>query len=205
MQCYIIPQTCINKASLALLFFFLRSLLTLVAHFAVQQRQPLPVPRSRRPLFFHRAVPRNNALAAKHMTNTSSGSKRPYDGPTDTERRKRSRDSETRDWKDARTSGKSHSTRDRHTSDDRYRPDYSPRRDRDRDHRARDDRRERDDRRVRDRRDSDWHRDRRHEDRVRRSSYSDGRRHHTSESPRLPSNGSSRPQRTPDSDREEGE
>ncbi|KAI0255180.1 kinase-like domain-containing protein [Lactifluus subvellereus] len=139
------------------------------------------------------------------MTNTSSGSKRPYDGPTDTERGKRSRDSETRDWKDARTSGKSHSTRDRHTSDDRYRPDYSPRRDRDRDYRARDDRRERDDRRVRDRRDSDWHRDRKYEDRIRRSSYADGRHRHTPESPRLPSNGSSRPQRTPESDREEGE
>jgi len=155
-------------------------------------------------LFFHRAVPRNNALVVKHMTNTPSGSKRPYDGSVDTEHKKRSRDSEPRDWKDTRSSAKSHSTRGRRTPDDRYRRDYSPRRDRDRDHRGRDDRRVRDDRRERARRDSGRYRDRRHEDRGRRSSYTDERRH-TLESPRRPSNGSSRSRKTPDSDREEGE
>ncbi|KAI0296811.1 kinase-like domain-containing protein [Russula brevipes] len=139
------------------------------------------------------------------MTNTSSGSKRPYDGSADTEHRKRSRDSESRDWKDARTSGKSHGQRDRHTVDDRYRRDYSPRRDRDLDYRGRDDRRERDDRRDRARKDSDRHRGRRHEDRGRRTPYVDERRHPTPESPRRPPNGTSRPRRTPDSDREEGE
>jgi hypothetical protein len=154
--------------------------------------------------FFHRAVPRNNALVGKHMTNNPSGSKRPYDGSADTELRKRSRDSESRDWKDARPSVKSHGARDRRTTDDRYRRDYSPRRDRDRDHRGRDDRRERDNRRDRSRRDNGRYRDRRYEDRGRRSSYADERRH-TPESPRRPSNGSSRPRRTPDSDREEGE
>jgi hypothetical protein len=156
-------------------------------------------------LFFHRAVSRNNALAAKNMTNTSSGSKRPHDGPVDTEHRKRSRDSQPRDWKDVRASGKSYGARDRHTGDDRYRRDYSPRRDRDRDHRGRDERRERDDRRDRARRDGDRYRDRRHEDRGRHFSQADERRHRTPESPRHPSNSSTRLRRTPDSDREEGE
>ena len=156
-------------------------------------------------LFFHRAVSRNNALASKNMTNTSSGSKRPHDGCVDTEHRKRSRDSQLKDWKDVRTSGKSHGSRDRYTGDDRYRRDYSPRRDRDRDHRRRDERRERDERRDRARRDGDRYRDHRHEDRERRSSHADERRHRTPDSPRLPSDGSSRLRRTPDSDREEGE
>ncbi|KAI9451287.1 kinase-like domain-containing protein [Russula earlei] len=141
------------------------------------------------------------------MTNTSSGSKRPSDGFADTEHRKRSRDSETRDSKDPRTSGKSYGARDRYSADDRFRRDHSPRRDHDRDYRVRDDRWERDGRRDRARRDSDRYRDRRHEDRGRRSSYVNERRHctPTAESPRRPSNGSSRPRRTPDSDREEGE
>ena len=156
-------------------------------------------------LLFHRAVSRNNALAAKDMTNTSSGSKRAHDGSVDTENRKRSRDSQPRDWKDARPSGKSHGARERHTGDDCYRRDYSPRRDRDRDRRGRDERRERDDRRDRARRDGDRYRDRRHEDRGKRFSHADDRHHRTPESPRHPSNGSPRLRKTPDSDREEGE
>ncbi|KAI9453902.1 kinase-like domain-containing protein [Lactarius psammicola] len=139
------------------------------------------------------------------MTNTSSGSKRPHDGSADTEQRKRPRDSEPKDWRDSRGSGKSHGARDRHASDDRYRPDYSPRRDRDRDYRTRDDRRERDDRRDRSRRDSSRYRDRRHESRGKHSAHTDGRRNPSPDSPPRPHNGSSRPPKSPDSDREEGE
>jgi hypothetical protein len=190
-------KQCVNRESVSQLSTQ-RSTTTTKSQIYHQQRDPRPFP------FFHRAVPRNNALVVKHMTNTPSGSKRPYDGSVDTEHKKRSRDSEPRDWKDTRSSAKSHSTRGRRTPDDRYRRDYSPRRDRDRDHRGRDDRRVRDDRRERARRDSGRYRDRRHEDRGRRSSYTDERRH-TLESPRRPSNGSSRSRKTPDSDREEGE
>ncbi|KAH9036263.1 hypothetical protein EDB84DRAFT_1588054 [Lactarius hengduanensis] len=111
------------------------------------------------------------------MTNTSSGSKRPHDGSADTEQRKRPRDSDPKDWRDSRASGKPHGARDRHASDDRYRPDHSPRRDRDHD------RRERDDRRDSSKRDSSRYRDRRHESRGKHSTHADGRRNPSPDSP----------------------